>query len=180
MPERYCDIEGCNSPAAEVITSQNTTTLAGRPAYKLVYDYVLSFDNKPRKVMELGTIINGRVYQASFSTSPQKYFQNVPIIQRIIDTLEIVPTNKPPVPPSINEIKFLTYENSTLGIKMQYPSGSELITKNALYDVGFALPDEEFPESSYDTLFVQVYPLPLMNTPFESMSIDTYIPAWIS
>lgn len=157
----------------------NTTTLVGRPAYRLVY-YELPFSNDSRKVLEIGTIINGRVYQASFSTSPEKFLQNLPIIQRILDTLEIVPTIKLPVPPSVNDREFITYENSTLGIKMQYPSGSEILIEDVPYDVGFRLPDEEFPESSYDVLFVQVYPLPLPNRQSESMSIDTYIPTWIS
>ncbi|CAN5295149.1 hypothetical protein BH18THE2_BH18THE2_40300 [soil metagenome] len=160
-------------------SNTNTTTLAGRPAYKLVY-YEVPFSNDSRKVMELGTIINGRVYEARYSTSPDRFLQNLPIIQRMLDTLEIVPTNKPPVPPSVNDREFLTYENSTLGIKIQYPSGSQILVEDVPYDVGFRLPDEEFPESSYDTLFIEVYPLPLPNRQSQSMSIDTYIPSWIS
>ena|SRR5215207_10507402 len=69
-------------------SNTNTTTLAGRPAYRLVY-HELPFSNESRKVMELGTIINGRVYQASFSTILERFLQNLPIIQRILDTLEL-------------------------------------------------------------------------------------------
>jgi hypothetical protein len=48
----------------------------------------------------------------------------------MLDTLEIVHTNKPPAPPSVNDKEFLTYENSTLGIKMQYPLGCRSKTRS--------------------------------------------------
>jgi hypothetical protein len=166
-------------------SNTNTTTLAGRPAYKLVY-YELPFSNDSRKVMEIGAIIDGRVYQATYSTSPDRFLENLPTIQRILDTLKIVPTDKPPVPPSVNDRGFLMYENSTLGIKMQYPSGSEILRKTVLddedvpYDVGFRLPDEKHPESSYDVLFVEVIPLPYAYNVSESVYIDEYVPVWVS
>ena len=130
--------------------------------------------------MELGTIIDGRVYQAKYSTSPERFLQNLPVIQRILDTLEIVPTNKPPAPPSVNDREFLTYENSTLGIKMQYPLGSQILAEDVPYDVGFRLPDEEFPESSYDVLYVKATPLPYAYNVSKSAFIDEYVPIWVS
>jgi hypothetical protein len=176
-------------------SNTNTTTLVGRPAYKLVYYELPSAYSGSLKVMEIGTIINGRVYQASYSTSPERFLQNLPIIERMLDTLEIVPTNKPPAPLSVNDVEFLTYENSTYGIKVQYPSNWIPTDDLGLGNISFVLPDEEYdqpglfdfmrpqeelPEILDAELFVEVIPLPYSYDVSESAYIDEYVPIWLS
>ena len=179
----------------------NTTTLAGRPAYKLVhYDLIpesLGYTSESglRKVMEIGTIINGSVYQATYSTSPDRFSQNLPTIQKMLDTLEIIPTNQPPSSPSVNDVEFLTYENSTFGIRMQYPSNWLPTDEISSGNISFVLPDEEsnqpglfdfmrpqdeLPEVLDAVLFVEVIPLPYSYNVSESAYIDEYVSIWVS
>jgi hypothetical protein len=170
-------------------SNTNTTTLAGRPAYRLVY-YEVPFSIDSRKVMEVGTIINGRVYQASYSTSPDRFLQNLPVIQRMLDTLQIVPTNNPPAPPSVNNVEFLTYENSTFGINIQYPSNWISTNEVGLGNISFVLPKdiqpglfdfmrskEQLPEYE-DVFFVEI--IPLTYAVSESAFLDEFIPMWLS
>jgi hypothetical protein len=176
----------------------NTTTLAGKPAYKLVYNYLLpaslgyTSESGLRKEMEIGTIINGRVYQATYSAHPDRFLQNLPIIQRMLDTLKIVPTDNPPASPSVNDVDFLTYENSTFGIKMRYPSNWLPTDELSLGNISFALPDDqpglfdymrpqdELPEVLDAVLSVEVIPLPYSYTVSESAFLDEYVPIWVS
>jgi hypothetical protein len=159
----------------DIIELNTSSSLGGRPAFKYVLSY-LENDIK-QKYLQIGTIISGKVYYIYFSAPEQKFSQYLPIIEKMIDSVEIVPTDEPPAPSSVNKaVKFLTYENSTLGIKMQYPSNSKLVD-DVPNGTGFALPDG-VSESLYDILFVEVIPLPYAVS--ESAYIDKYVPIWVS
>ena len=93
----------------------------------------------------------------------------------MIQSFELVPTDKPPSPPSVNDLEFLTYENSTYGIRIQYPSNWKPIDDVGLGNISFGLPDEE---SNPQGLFVGVVPLPYAVS--ESVFLDEYIPIWLS
>ena len=143
-----------------IIELNMNSSVGGKPAFKYIFSYLEN--NIKQMYLQIGTIIAGKVYYIYFSAPEQEFSQYLPTIEKMIDSVKIVPTDKPPAPPSVNKaVKFLTYENSTLGIRKQYPSDSKLeVPENISYGVGFALPDEESPDLFYDTLSVEVIPLP--------------------
>jgi hypothetical protein len=61
--------------------------------------------------------------------------------------VELVPTDKPLARPNVNKaVEFLTFENSALVIRMQYPLDSKLaVPENIQYGISFVLADEECP-----------------------------------
>jgi hypothetical protein len=161
-----------------IIELNMNSSVGGKPAFKYIFSYLEN--NIKQMYLQIGTIIAGKVYYIYFSAPEQEFSQYLPTIEKMIDSVKIVPTDKPPAPPSVNKaVKFLTYENSTLGIRKQYPSDSKLeVPENISYGVGFALPDEESPDLFYDTLSVEVIPLPYAVS--GSAFIDVYVPIWVS
>jgi len=63
-------------------------------------------------VRNTASLIGNKAYQILYYAKPENYSNYLPTIQRMIDSFQI-----------LNPIQnFLTYQNSTLGITMQYPS----------------------------------------------------------
>jgi len=107
-----------------IVELDTNSSLGGRPAFRYIFSYLE--DDIKQTHLQNGTIISGKLYYIYSSAPEQKFSQYLPIIEKMIDSVEIVPTDKPPALPSVNKaVKFLTYENSTLGIRMQYPSDSK-------------------------------------------------------
>jgi hypothetical protein len=118
--------------------------LAGKQAYSLVFTDI--HRGLPRKIMITGTINGDRNYYLIFSAEAVKFDSFAPTVQKMINSFEIKPrqSNKQPTivddqQPKIagnvtllqpNEINptltprpnNLTYDNSTYGVKIQYPS----------------------------------------------------------
>ena len=65
----------------------NTSILAGKPAYKLVYTDVE--DDTNYKTMEIGTIIGDKVYYIEYIAEAEKYSGYIPTIQMMINSFEI-------------------------------------------------------------------------------------------
>lgn len=70
-----------------VESDTNNSTLAGRPAYKLVYTNVE--DDTNYKTMEIGTIIGDKVYYIEYIAEEEKYSNYLPTIQMMINSFEI-------------------------------------------------------------------------------------------
>jgi serine/threonine-protein kinase len=71
------------------LVESNITHLAGKnnPAYKLVWidpegQYTI-------KTMQIGTIINHKLYVIQYYAELEKYSDNLPIIQKMVDSLQI-------------------------------------------------------------------------------------------
>jgi hypothetical protein len=89
----------------KVIESSTNSTLAGKPAYKLVFTKV-GFDKINYKSMELGTIIGNKAYSITYTAEEKQYLDYLPTILKMIDSLKItisnatkVPILPPPPPP---------------------------------------------------------------------------------
>jgi hypothetical protein len=77
-----------------LIESNTNSTLAGKPAYKLVYTETLEDEEEEEestnlKSMEIGTIIGDRVYFIEYIAEEEKYSDYLPIIQMMINSIEI-------------------------------------------------------------------------------------------
>ena len=68
--------------------SESNATLAGNPAYKIVYTGLeASIDLKAMMVM---TIKGDRAYIISYTAEPEKYSYYLPTVQKMIDSFEIL------------------------------------------------------------------------------------------
>jgi hypothetical protein len=65
----------------------NTSILARKPAYKLVYRDVE--DDTNYKTMEIGTIIGDKVYYIEYIAEAEKYSGYLPTIQMMINSFDI-------------------------------------------------------------------------------------------
>ena len=70
-----------------LLDSGTNTTLAGNPAYKLLYNE--SIDGVPVKVMEVGTIIGNKAYYIQYSAEPEQYSKNIKIAQDVINSFNV-------------------------------------------------------------------------------------------
>jgi S1-C subfamily serine protease len=70
-----------------LIESNTSTTLGGNPAYSLIYTD--KEDDTNYKSMEIGTIIEDRVYFIDYIAEEDNYSHYLPIIQMMINSLEI-------------------------------------------------------------------------------------------
>jgi hypothetical protein len=92
----------------KVNESTTNVTLAGNyPAYKLVTSTDLT------KTMQIGTIIGDKKYLISYDAPVSRYSSYLPIIQKMIDSFEII---------SVLPDNFLAYQNPIFGVGIQYPA----------------------------------------------------------
>lgn len=65
----------------------NGVTLAGSPAYKLIYSY--TDEGEHLKGLETGTIIGNKAYFIQYENSPSKFDSDLPTVQKMIDSLTL-------------------------------------------------------------------------------------------
>src|SRR5919112_820354 len=75
----------------EVVESNTNSTLAGYPAYKLVFTDV--DDDINYESIEFGTIIGVKVYFATYEAEEEQYSDYLPTVQKMIDSLKINASN---------------------------------------------------------------------------------------
>lgn len=71
----------------KVNESMADTTIAGSPAYKLIYTYTNEGENF--KGLETGTIIGNKAYFIQYENSPGRFDSDLPLAQKIIDSLKL-------------------------------------------------------------------------------------------
>jgi hypothetical protein len=76
----------------KVIESSTNSTLAGKPAFKLVFTKV-GFDNINYKSMEISTIIGNKAYSVTYTAEEKWYSDYLPTIQKMIDSFQLNDTN---------------------------------------------------------------------------------------
>jgi hypothetical protein len=101
----------------------STTTIAGNPAYKIVYT-AKNDEGIDLKNMTIWTINNNRVYDITYSASRLSYSDYLPTIEEIINSLKF----ESPYAANKNNTKTSILQNNTsglkfegLGIKIDYP-----------------------------------------------------------
>jgi hypothetical protein len=70
-------------------TSMNNFTLAGMPAYTLEATYT-DAELGPQQLLAVETIVGGKGYGIQYIASPQTYQQYFPIVERMIESFEIM------------------------------------------------------------------------------------------
>jgi len=67
--------------------SASNTTLAGNPAYKIVY--TANIDGNPLKLMQIWTVISGKEYFITYKAAPNNYDTYVSAAQQMIDSFQL-------------------------------------------------------------------------------------------
>jgi serine/threonine-protein kinase len=76
------------------IDESKSNTLSGQPAYRVTFSPTNpAIQNIPinLKVMQTWTVIDNKVYLLSFSADTQKFSLYLPVVQKILDSLQIQP-----------------------------------------------------------------------------------------
>jgi hypothetical protein len=68
-------------------SSSSGNSLAGNPAYKMLYSYIDNGENI--KGLETGTIIGNKAYFIQYENSPEQFDSDLPLVQKMIDSLKI-------------------------------------------------------------------------------------------
>jgi hypothetical protein len=77
-------------PAFKLIKLSTNTVLSGSPAYELIGTYEDPASGF-QKLMEIGTIIGANAYVIQFISDAPRYFDYLPIAQKMINSLQIKP-----------------------------------------------------------------------------------------
>jgi hypothetical protein len=128
---------------SEILESNNkTVTLAGSPAYKIVYN----FTYKQNEINAMRTVMvkDDKSYHITYFAKAAEYEYYLPTIQSMID--------------SFQTIEFLPYENvDSLGVGMKYASNWKIIEEDE-NNVRFSSPSESEYDSFQENLLLSVYP----------------------
>jgi len=65
----------------------NGVTLAGSPAYKVIYSFTDQGENI--KGLETGTMVGNKVYFITYENSPSKFDSDLPTVQKMIDSFKL-------------------------------------------------------------------------------------------
>jgi PsbP len=76
-------------PNFQIIDSNTSSTLAGKPAYKLTATYFDPGTKIPTKVIETGTIVGSKVYYIQVLIDADQYSNYFPTIRKMIDSFTI-------------------------------------------------------------------------------------------
>ena len=76
-----------NAKNFTLLESGTSVTLAGNPAYKLVYSE--SIEGNPVKAIQVGTIIRDKAYYIEYSEEPEQYSNNIRIAQDVINSFNL-------------------------------------------------------------------------------------------
>jgi hypothetical protein len=76
-----------NNENFSLLDSGTNATLAGNPAYKMVYTQ--SIDGAPVKGLEVGTLIGNKAYYIQYSAAPEQYSKNIKIAQDVINSFNL-------------------------------------------------------------------------------------------
>lgn len=68
-------------------SSTSGNTLAGDPAYKIIYSYTDQGENF--KGLETGTIVGNKVYFLQYENSPTQFDSDLPTAQKMIDSFKL-------------------------------------------------------------------------------------------
>lgn len=116
-----------------VIHYDTNASLAGSRAYEIISNYTLSRSNVTRTQYLIGTVVDGKLYSISYSTD-RPVFQYMSEVRHMIESLEIEGAGDESNKTTFNvagdesnkttrdNSNFSTYQNSTQGIKIDYPS----------------------------------------------------------
>jgi hypothetical protein len=76
----------------EIIKSEQNSTLAERPAYKVEMTYRDQTNGEPidRYLMDTGTVVGDKVYVISYWAQPQTYSKELPDVQKMMDSFKIL------------------------------------------------------------------------------------------
>lgn len=145
-------------PNFKIIDSK-VTTLAGNPAHKVVFNYGGEQQQHIPlfKIIQIWMIRDNKIYIITSGAEFNKYSKYLPIIQKMIDSFGIS--------------NFLTYENSTLGVKIQYPSDWKRAESNS--NITFTSPLASNSDRYREKLELKV------NSLLQNVTLDEYSSAVI-
>jgi hypothetical protein len=123
------------------ITEIKPVTLSGMPTYEVVYDIL----SKGLRFMQIFAVQNSGEYVLTYVSSPSNFSSFLPTVRSMLQSIQIANINQRPQQINENQIPFSTFQNSSLGIKIQYPTSWEisgpLRTKNGtLSMISFTAP----------------------------------------
>ena len=93
-------------------TTLNGITLAGSPAYKVIYSYTDGGENF--KGLETGTIVGNKAYFIQYENSPSQFNSDLPTVQKMIDSFKLTRQQETWLIYPKVVIKEISYKTSTI------------------------------------------------------------------
>jgi len=121
-------------PDLEILESSDTT-LSNYPAKKIIF--VRSIDGFPDKLMIVMTIADQTPVFITYIAEPEKFSKFLPTVQKMIDSFELLEGGIS----TQSSTNFLSYENTDMGISIDYPS-DWMIEDQVFGTVGFNSPPD--------------------------------------
>ena len=79
------DIHQKNFGGIIVLETDTSSTVAGKPAYRIIF----TPNDKTSKTMETGFILGDKVYHITYTAKPETYLSNLPDVQNLVNSLRI-------------------------------------------------------------------------------------------
>jgi hypothetical protein len=77
------------------VNESNAFTLAGNPGYRIIFTPPPQAVPVSLSVMQVWTVINDKVYLLAYTADSSKFQINLPLVQHMLDSLQVEPQQKP-------------------------------------------------------------------------------------
>jgi eukaryotic-like serine/threonine-protein kinase len=77
------------------VNESNAFTLAGNPGYRIIFTPPPQAVPVSLSVMQVWTVINDKVYLLAYTADSSKFQINLPVVQHMLDSLQLEPQQKP-------------------------------------------------------------------------------------
>jgi hypothetical protein len=146
------------------------------PAYRIVYTETLEPENIELKTMEIGTVVENRLYVINYYSEATSYDRYLPIIEQIISSIQLSSGTDPA---QQQQGEWLVYENATYGVRMLYPSTwtqeDTNSTQQGLISVSeFFSPTEANGDYAFVEIYIEDLPPGMNVEDYLNASIDAY------
>jgi hypothetical protein len=179
--QRQVDTTLANVPDLALQTQPTSTIIDGNPALRA--DFINSTETIPSSfTAKIWTVKdNNKAYQIEASIDSRYYYDYLPIVQKMLDSLRIEDTQPNLAEREITDTDgFLTYENDTYGIRLKYPADWDYfgnVETGGFIDIAlFQAPFEGRTDTSSAQFIVSMDTLPADRT----MSLADYAEGIIS
>ena len=101
-----------DSTEFKVVENNTNSALAGRPAYKLVFDDLSANGGVKIRALEYGTMIDSVVYYVSYYAERDRCLEYLPLIQRMVNSFKITDVGLEPIQLPQQNRPFLSFSLS--------------------------------------------------------------------
>ena len=126
--QKVLDLIQKNYRHFQIIENVSKTTLSGKPAYQFIYTDLTSADERLYKTMEVGAVINDRVFFIEYVSQDPEFSKHMPTIQKMLSSFQISESASSAKADADSILgnkelqRFTPFKNTKTGVSLMYPS----------------------------------------------------------